>query len=65
VKIVKVTQDDFNEWLELTLKLWPDESREERQISLTKILQSPREAWIYSQILRWRCDRIYESFSSL
>ncbi|MBW4434609.1 MAG: GNAT family N-acetyltransferase [Pelatocladus maniniholoensis HA4357-MV3] len=44
MKIVKVTQDDFNEWLELTLKLWPDESREERQISLTKILQSPREA---------------------
>ncbi len=44
VKIVKVTHDDLNEWLDLTLKLWPDESHEERQISLTKILQSPREA---------------------
>ncbi len=44
VKIVKVTQNDFNEWLDLTLKLWPDESREERQISLINILRSPREA---------------------
>lgn len=44
MKIVKVTQDDFNEWLDLALKLWSDESVEEMQRSLTNILHSPREA---------------------
>jgi aminoglycoside 6'-N-acetyltransferase I len=44
VKIVKITQDDFNEWLDLALKLWPDDSVEGMQVSLTNILQSPREA---------------------
>jgi aminoglycoside 6'-N-acetyltransferase I len=44
VKIVKVTQDDFNEWLDLALKLWSDEPAEEMETSLQKILQSPREA---------------------
>ena len=44
MKIVKVTQDDFNEWLDLALKLWSDESAEEMQRSLTNILCSPREA---------------------
>ncbi|MER3493458.1 MAG: GNAT family N-acetyltransferase [Mastigocladus sp. ERB_26_2] len=44
MKIVKVTQDDFNEWLDLALQLWSTESVEEMQASLTNILQSPREA---------------------
>ncbi|NHC34484.1 aminoglycoside 6'-N-acetyltransferase [Scytonema millei] len=44
MKIVKVTQDDFNEWLDLALKLWSDESIEEMQRSLTIILHSPHEA---------------------
>ena len=44
MKIVKVTQDDFNEWLDLALKLWSDESVEEMQRSLTHIFHSPREA---------------------
>ena len=44
MKIVKVTQEDFNEWLDLALKLWSDESTEEMQTSLTNILHSPREA---------------------
>jgi aminoglycoside 6'-N-acetyltransferase I len=43
VKIAKVTQEDFNEWLELALELWPDYSAQEMQVSLTKILQSDRE----------------------
>ncbi len=43
-KIVEITQDDFNEWLDLALKLWSDDSAAEMQISLTNILQSPREA---------------------
>lgn len=44
MKIVKVTQDDFNEWLDLALKLWSDDSAEEMQVVLTNILQSSREA---------------------
>ncbi|BAZ06606.1 aminoglycoside 6'-N-acetyltransferase [Calothrix sp. NIES-3974] len=44
MKIIKVTQDDFNEWLELSLKLWSDNSIEEMQETLTDILQSSREA---------------------
>ena len=44
VKIVEVNQENFNEWLDLALKLWSDESVEEMQISLTNILYSPREA---------------------
>lgn len=44
MKIVKVTQDDFNEWLDLALKLWSDESVAEMQRSLTNILHSPRQA---------------------
>ncbi len=40
MKIVKVTQDDFNEWLDLALKLWSDCSAAD----LTNILHSPREA---------------------
>jgi aminoglycoside 6'-N-acetyltransferase I len=45
VKIVKVTQDDFNDWLALALKLWSDkvESVQEMQTSLTNLLNSPRE----------------------
>ena len=43
MKIVKITQDDFPEWLDLALKLWSDESAEEMQVSLINILQSPRE----------------------
>lgn len=44
MKIVKVTQEDFNEWLDLALKLWSDESVEEMDRSLKNIFQSPREA---------------------
>ncbi|AFY87332.1 MULTISPECIES: aminoglycoside 6'-N-acetyltransferase [Cyanophyceae] len=44
VKIVEVNQENFNEWLDLALKLWSDESVEEMQRSLTNILYSPREA---------------------
>ena len=44
MKIVKITQNDFNEWLDLALELWPDGSTEEMQVVLTNILQSPREA---------------------
>ncbi len=36
-----MTQDDFDEWLELTLKLWPEHSVEEMQVILTAILHSP------------------------
>jgi aminoglycoside 6'-N-acetyltransferase I len=43
VNIVKVTQNDFREWLDLALKLWPDYTVEEMQGDLVKILQSPRE----------------------
>jgi len=44
MKIIKITQEDFNEWLDLALKLWSNESAEEMRASLTNILQSPREA---------------------
>ncbi|MBE9019545.1 GNAT family N-acetyltransferase [Chroococcidiopsidales cyanobacterium LEGE 13417] len=44
MKIVGVNQENFNEWLDLALKLWSDESFEEMQKSLTNILHSPREA---------------------
>lgn len=39
MKIVKVTQDDFRECLDLVLKLWSDYSVEEMQI----VLESARE----------------------
>jgi aminoglycoside 6'-N-acetyltransferase I len=44
MKIVRVNQDDFNEWLALALKLWSDSEPEEMQTALTQILQSHREA---------------------
>ncbi|MBD2304532.1 GNAT family N-acetyltransferase [Chroococcidiopsis sp. FACHB-1243] len=44
MKIVEVNQENFNEWLDLALKLWSDESVEEMQRSLTNIFHSPREA---------------------
>jgi aminoglycoside 6'-N-acetyltransferase I len=43
MKIVKIAQDDFNEWLDLALKLWPDYSSIEMQSILTEILDSDRE----------------------
>jgi aminoglycoside 6'-N-acetyltransferase I len=43
VKISKITQNDFNEWLELALTLWPDYSSTEMQVILTNILDSPHE----------------------
>lgn len=39
MNIVKVTQKDFNEWLDLVLKLWPDVSATD----LISILHSPRQ----------------------
>ncbi|PSB58202.1 aminoglycoside 6'-N-acetyltransferase [Chamaesiphon polymorphus] len=44
MKIVKIAQNDFNEWLDLALKLWPDYSSDEMQEILTEILDSDREA---------------------
>lgn len=44
MNIVKVTQDDFDEWLSLALELWTEHPSEEMQEELTKIYQSPREA---------------------
>jgi aminoglycoside 6'-N-acetyltransferase I len=43
MKIVKITQNYFNEWLELALMLWPDYSTVEMQVILTNILNSPHE----------------------
>ncbi|MGB5963668.1 MAG: aminoglycoside 6'-N-acetyltransferase [Coleofasciculaceae cyanobacterium] len=43
MEIVKITQDDFKDWLELALILWPDGSLSQMQISLTNILNSSRE----------------------
>jgi aminoglycoside 6'-N-acetyltransferase I len=43
MKIVEITQDNFNEWLDLALKLWPDYSSIEMQDILTEILDSDRE----------------------
>jgi len=44
MKIFKVTQNDFNEWLDLALKLWPHVLAAQMQVILTNILCSPREA---------------------
>lgn len=44
MNIVRVTQDDFEEWLNLALELWTDYSTEEMQVSLTEILHSPRQS---------------------
>ena len=57
MKIVKVTQDDFNEWLDLALKLWSDESVEEMQRSLTHIFHSPREAGFLVKDDNGTCSR--------
>ncbi|WP_250122678.1 aminoglycoside 6'-N-acetyltransferase [Chroococcidiopsis sp. CCMEE 29] len=43
-RLVKVTQEDFDEWLSLALELWSEGSSEEMQESLTKSYQSPKEA---------------------
>ena len=39
-----MTQNDFNEWLDLALKLWPHVLAGQMQVILTNILCSPREA---------------------
>jgi aminoglycoside 6'-N-acetyltransferase I len=39
--IIEVTQEDFDEWLELTLKLWSEPSVEEMQIVWADVLHSP------------------------
>lgn len=46
MKICKVTQDDFQEWLSLALELWPDYSSVEMEVSLTNLLHSDREQGI-------------------
>ncbi len=43
MNIVKATQESFNEWLDLALKLWPHGSIEEMRASLMNIFRSPRE----------------------
>ncbi|GAB1541630.1 hypothetical protein NUACC21_43020 [Scytonema sp. NUACC21] len=42
MKIVKITRNDLNEWLEMALKLWSNDSVEEMQMSLLEILTSER-----------------------
>jgi aminoglycoside 6'-N-acetyltransferase I len=44
MNIIKVTQDDFNEWLDLAMQFWSDYSLEEMHVTLTAILNSPHEA---------------------
>ncbi|AFZ11303.1 GCN5-related N-acetyltransferase [Crinalium epipsammum PCC 9333] len=44
MKIIKITRSNFNEWLDLALKLWADQSSQEMQESLANILKSEREA---------------------
>jgi aminoglycoside 6'-N-acetyltransferase I len=44
MRIIPVTQDSFNEWLDLAMQLWSDYSLEEMHTSLIAILNSPREA---------------------
>jgi aminoglycoside 6'-N-acetyltransferase I len=46
MKICKVTQADFQEWLSLALELWPDYSSAEMEASLTNLLHSDREQGI-------------------
>ncbi|MBW4458523.1 MAG: GNAT family N-acetyltransferase [Nostoc indistinguendum CM1-VF10] len=46
MKICKVTQNDFQEWLNLALELWPDYSCAEMEVSLTNLLHSDREQGI-------------------
>ncbi len=44
MNIVKATQNDLNEWLDLALALWSEGSAAEMLQTLTTILQSPHEA---------------------
>jgi aminoglycoside 6'-N-acetyltransferase I len=43
MKIVKISLDDFNEWLDLALRLWPEYSSIEMQDILTEILDADRQ----------------------
>lgn len=43
MKILPIERDDFNEWLNMALKLWPEYSSIEMQEILTEILDSDRE----------------------
>ncbi|KAM3111567.1 aminoglycoside 6'-N-acetyltransferase [Phormidesmis sp. 146-33] len=43
MEICKVTQDSFQEWLNLALELWSDYSSAEMEVSLTNLLHSDRE----------------------
>jgi len=43
MQIIEIAEDNFNEWLDLTLRLWPDSPMEEMQVTLQSILQSDRE----------------------
>ncbi len=43
MKVSKIIQKDFNEWLDLALTLWPDYSIAQMQVILTNILDSSRE----------------------
>ena len=51
MNIIKVTQDeankeDFNDWLDLALELWPDYSSAEMEVIFTNLLHSDREQGI-------------------
>jgi aminoglycoside 6'-N-acetyltransferase I len=41
--ILPVTENDFNDWLQLALELWPDYEPEEMQSVTSAIAQSPKE----------------------
>lgn len=38
MQIIEIAEDNFHEWLDLTLKLWSDSPVEEMQITLQSIL---------------------------
>lgn len=41
--ITKITEADFEEWLNLALELWPDYDKAEMESALTGIHESPQE----------------------
>ncbi|WP_088891748.1 aminoglycoside 6'-N-acetyltransferase [Leptolyngbya ohadii] len=44
MRILEVTQDDFEAWVGLALELWSDSTADEMRSTLTHIFESPREA---------------------
>lgn len=50
MNIIQVTQDDFNEWLTLSMQLWSEDSLEETYAGLITILNSPHEAAFLARV---------------